>query len=246
MCVFSALRLVACVWCLTVENSLTYDFAAAFNLDAFSVCLKPSRTFTRCLYALPSGHLGFVCLFFLPDTISLAKAQEDYNAPDCRFINIKKGQQIYVYSKLVKENGAGEFWAGSVRGNCLNICISSLCCFQLFLVFLPSAPPLPNSNCKDNVTKGNGNAKIQTHFLLLHLKERSHNKIEVKSKWCFEKQRTMHAEASTSHRSWISFKKCLRRFAERKGCMVVVCLNENISLRKVRTLFDSLGAAFPS
>ncbi|CAO2578565.1 Otor [Lemmus lemmus] len=48
-------------------------------------------------------------------TISLAKAQEDYNAPDCRFINIKKGQQIYVYSKLVKENGAGEFWAGSVR-----------------------------------------------------------------------------------------------------------------------------------
>lgn len=124
----------------------------------------------------------FVCLFFLPDTISLAKAQEDYNAPDCRFINIKKGQQIYVYSKLVKENGAGEFWAGSVRGNCLNICISSLCCFQLFLVFLPSAPPLPNSNCKDNVTKGNGNAKIQTHFLLLYLKERSHNKIEVKSK----------------------------------------------------------------
>lgn len=182
MCVFSALRLVACVWCLTVENSLAYDFAAAFNLDAFSVCLKPSRTFTRCSYALPSGHLGFVCLFFLPDTISLAKAQEDYNAPDCRFINIKKGQQIYVYSKLVKENGAGEFWAGSVRGNCLNICISSLCCFQLFLVFLPSAPPLPNSNCKDNVTKGNGNAKIQTHFLLLYLKERSHNKIEVKSK----------------------------------------------------------------
>uniref|UniRef100_A0A4X2M659 SH3 domain-containing protein n=2 Tax=Vombatus ursinus TaxID=29139 RepID=A0A4X2M659_VOMUR len=49
-------------------------------------------------------------------TISLAKAQDDYNAPDCRFINIKKGQQIYVYSKLVKENEAGEFWAGSVYG----------------------------------------------------------------------------------------------------------------------------------
>nr|XP_058143377.1 otoraplin isoform X2 [Dasypus novemcinctus] len=46
-------------------------------------------------------------------TISLARAQEDYNAPDCRFINVKKGQQIYVYSKLVKENEAGEFWAGS-------------------------------------------------------------------------------------------------------------------------------------
>ena len=53
--------------------------------------------------------------FFLPDTIPLARAEEDYNAPDCRFVNVKKGQQIYVYSKLVKENEAGEFWAGSVR-----------------------------------------------------------------------------------------------------------------------------------
>uniref|UniRef100_A0A8C2PFH6 Otoraplin n=1 Tax=Capra hircus TaxID=9925 RepID=A0A8C2PFH6_CAPHI len=50
-------------------------------------------------------------------TISLARAQEDYNAPDCRFINVKKGQRIYVYSKLVKENEAGEFWAGSVYAN---------------------------------------------------------------------------------------------------------------------------------
>ncbi|EDL95187.1 otoraplin (predicted) [Rattus norvegicus] len=50
-------------------------------------------------------------------TISLARAQEDYNAPDCRFINVKKGQQIYVYSKLVTENGAGAFWAGSVYGD---------------------------------------------------------------------------------------------------------------------------------
>ncbi|XP_004687211.1 PREDICTED: otoraplin [Condylura cristata] len=50
-------------------------------------------------------------------TISLARAQEDYNAPDCRFINITKGQQVYIYSKLVKENEAGEFWAGSVYGD---------------------------------------------------------------------------------------------------------------------------------
>ncbi|XP_006734941.2 otoraplin [Leptonychotes weddellii] len=50
-------------------------------------------------------------------TISLSRAQEDYNAPDCRFINVKKGQQIYVYSKLVQENGAGEFWVGSVYGD---------------------------------------------------------------------------------------------------------------------------------
>uniref|UniRef100_A0A8C0B384 Otoraplin n=1 Tax=Buteo japonicus TaxID=224669 RepID=A0A8C0B384_9AVES len=49
-------------------------------------------------------------------TISLARAEEDYNAPDCRFINIKKGQLIYVYSKLVKEEDSGEFWVGSVYG----------------------------------------------------------------------------------------------------------------------------------
>lgn len=38
--------------------------------------------------------------------------------------NIKKGQLIYVYSKLVKEKGAGEFWAGSVR-----------CCLISYLSF---------------------------------------------------------------------------------------------------------------
>ncbi|XP_034966599.2 otoraplin [Zootoca vivipara] len=50
------------------------------------------------------------CLY----AISLARAEDDYNAPDCRFINVKKGQLIYIYSKLVQERGAGEFWAGSV------------------------------------------------------------------------------------------------------------------------------------
>ncbi|KFR14933.1 Otoraplin, partial [Opisthocomus hoazin] len=38
--------------------------------------------------------------------------EEDYNAPDCRLINIKKGQLIYVHSKLVKEKES-EFWPGS-------------------------------------------------------------------------------------------------------------------------------------
>ncbi|KAM4694968.1 otoraplin [Discoglossus pictus] len=46
--------------------------------------------------------------------ISMAKAEDDYNAPDCRFINIKKGELIYVYSKLVKEKRSGEFWSGSI------------------------------------------------------------------------------------------------------------------------------------
>ncbi|NXC58198.1 OTOR protein, partial [Aleadryas rufinucha] len=48
-------------------------------------------------------------------TISLARAEEDYNASDCRFINIEKGQLIYVYSKLMNEKDSGEFWAASIR-----------------------------------------------------------------------------------------------------------------------------------
>ncbi|NXE03127.1 OTOR protein, partial [Chaetorhynchus papuensis] len=47
-------------------------------------------------------------------TISLARAEEDYNASDCRFINIEKGQLIYVYSKLMNEEDSGEFWAASI------------------------------------------------------------------------------------------------------------------------------------
>ncbi|XP_045926962.1 otoraplin-like [Micropterus dolomieu] len=46
--------------------------------------------------------------------LSMATALEDFIAPDCRFINIKKGQMVYVYSKLVPEEGAGVFWSGSV------------------------------------------------------------------------------------------------------------------------------------
>ncbi|XP_035746133.1 otoraplin [Egretta garzetta] len=68
---------------------------------------------SKSLYVFKFVHL---ILFFFLDTISLARAEEDYNAPDCRFINIKKGQLIYVYSKLVKEKDSGEFWAGSVYG----------------------------------------------------------------------------------------------------------------------------------
>ncbi|KAI4875788.1 hypothetical protein NFI96_018333, partial [Prochilodus magdalenae] len=46
--------------------------------------------------------------------ISVAEALEDYIASDCRFINLKKGQMIYVYSKLKPVEGAGVFWSGSV------------------------------------------------------------------------------------------------------------------------------------
>uniref|UniRef100_UPI0037E75A4D otoraplin-like n=1 Tax=Semicossyphus pulcher TaxID=241346 RepID=UPI0037E75A4D len=46
--------------------------------------------------------------------LSMATAVDDFIAPDCRFINIKKGQMVYVYSKLTPEEGAGVFWSGSV------------------------------------------------------------------------------------------------------------------------------------
>ncbi|KAM9316164.1 otoraplin [Gastrophryne carolinensis] len=47
--------------------------------------------------------------------ISLGRALDDYNAPDCRFINIKKGELVFIYSKLIREDeDSGEFWAGSV------------------------------------------------------------------------------------------------------------------------------------
>ncbi|XP_026209768.1 otoraplin [Anabas testudineus] len=46
--------------------------------------------------------------------LSMATALDDFIAPDCRFINIKKSQMVYVYSKLVPEEGAGVFWSGSV------------------------------------------------------------------------------------------------------------------------------------
>ncbi|XP_040590425.1 melanoma-derived growth regulatory protein isoform X3 [Mesocricetus auratus] len=44
--------------------------------------------------------------------ISMAVALQDYIAPDCRFLNIYRGQVVYVFSKL---KGRGRlFWGGSV------------------------------------------------------------------------------------------------------------------------------------
>uniref|UniRef100_A0A8C2DC05 Otoraplin n=1 Tax=Cyprinus carpio TaxID=7962 RepID=A0A8C2DC05_CYPCA len=48
--------------------------------------------------------------------ISMAQALEDYVASDCRYINLRCGQMIYVFSKLKPAEGAGVFWSGSVYG----------------------------------------------------------------------------------------------------------------------------------
>lgn len=36
----------------------------------------------------------------------------DFKGPDCRFVNFKKGEAVYVYYKLIGEST--ELWAGSV------------------------------------------------------------------------------------------------------------------------------------
>ncbi|XP_061331459.1 transport and Golgi organization protein 1 homolog isoform X1 [Pezoporus flaviventris] len=40
------------------------------------------------------------------------KAMQDFKGPDCRFVNFKKGEAVYVYYKLIGEST--ELWAGSV------------------------------------------------------------------------------------------------------------------------------------
>ncbi|KAE8585661.1 hypothetical protein XENTR_v10021396 [Xenopus tropicalis] len=47
--------------------------------------------------------------------ISIAVALSDYTPPDCRFIPIRQGQTLYIFSKL---KGRGRlFWQGSVQGD---------------------------------------------------------------------------------------------------------------------------------
>lgn len=71
-------------------------------------------------------------MFFL-DALSMATALDDFVAPDCRFINIKRGQTVYVYSKLLPAEGAGVFWSGSV-------------CARFYLYVLDSQCPICTRN----------------------------------------------------------------------------------------------------
>lgn len=72
-------------------------------------------------------------LFFIIDVLSMATALDDFIAPDCRFINIKKGQMVYVYSKLIPAEGSGVFWSGSV---CSFILFIKTACYKIYKVFL--------------------------------------------------------------------------------------------------------------
>ena len=62
------------------------------------------------MLACGEGAVTPFCSF--PDPISMAMALQDYVAPDCRFLTIRQGQVVYVFSKL---KGRGRlFWGGSV------------------------------------------------------------------------------------------------------------------------------------
>nr|XP_004611028.1 unnamed protein product [Sorex araneus] len=94
---------------------------------------KGSLLFLLGLLALGTVHGSFmgklaskkicaddVCEYKNMYTISLARAQKMYEGPDCRFLSFSEGQQIYIYSKLVKEDEEDEeYWAASVYVQCL-------------------------------------------------------------------------------------------------------------------------------
>lgn len=55
----------------------------------------------------------------------------DFKGPDCRFVNFKKGEAVYVYYKLIGEST--ELWAGSVSTVKHFFCLLFLAiCFNSF------------------------------------------------------------------------------------------------------------------
>ncbi|XP_072122977.1 otoraplin-like [Mobula birostris] len=79
-------------------------------ISAFVLCCSKEQVSE---YPLESRSIK-TKLFCLSDVISIGQVVDDYNAPDCRFLNLKEGQLLYVYSKLVREGESGEFWSGSI------------------------------------------------------------------------------------------------------------------------------------
>lgn len=70
-------------------------------------------------FKINSRCLCFTFFFFIfscavLDVLSMATVLDDFISPDCRFLNLRKGQVVYVYSKLIAAEGAGVFWSGSV------------------------------------------------------------------------------------------------------------------------------------
>lgn len=76
--------------------------------DAHSPSLKESESAGEAVTILIFCSFLFLCAVLM----YRGKALEDFTGPDCRFVNFKKGDDVYVYYKLA--GGSPEVWAGSV------------------------------------------------------------------------------------------------------------------------------------
>lgn len=65
------------------------------------------------IHTLPC--VAFVCIGLL----SRVRATRDHRGKDCRFLNFKKGDVIFVYHKLSGKRD--DLWAGSVSGFFLSL-----------------------------------------------------------------------------------------------------------------------------
>uniref|UniRef100_A0A670ZC82 Transport and Golgi organization protein 1 homolog n=1 Tax=Pseudonaja textilis TaxID=8673 RepID=A0A670ZC82_PSETE len=59
-----------------------------------------------------SFTVSYFCDFLSTVLMCRGKAVKDFKGPDCRFVNFKEGESIYVYYKLIGRTN--ELWAGSV------------------------------------------------------------------------------------------------------------------------------------
>lgn len=95
--------------------------------DAHSPSLKESESVGEAVTIL----ILFCSFLFLCAVLMYrGKALEDFTGPDCRFVNFKKGDDVYVYYKLAE--GSPEVWAGSVS----KMVKSFIFLFSLFFVAL--------------------------------------------------------------------------------------------------------------
>lgn len=112
-----------------------------------------SREYWRNSIAVYSGLLYFLInqyvlqklnpdsCFFYPLSLYTVlmyrgEALEDFTGPDCRFMNFKKGDTVYVYYKL--SGRSPEVWAGSVSKNWT---------YFIFLLFIAFFSSVDLNNC---------------------------------------------------------------------------------------------------
>ncbi|XP_026978046.1 transport and Golgi organization protein 1 homolog isoform X2 [Sagmatias obliquidens] len=74
-------------------------------------CVFGQQKEKYCFYQF-LDRVGFVLHFKTEVLMYRGEALEDFTGPDCRFVNFKKGDPVYVYYKLA--GGSPEVWAGSV------------------------------------------------------------------------------------------------------------------------------------